>query len=1199
MAPKRKRNASVAPKGLAPGEQLRRSAIPNTTFMTSSPWGWVGTEVLEPAGITPEHCMSACNLSRRNNNPYCPNKFAATIFEGHLLDSPEPPEQPTVNGELDDDIIIISDDEKPSCSKKLCKANPNCLNYLGQDKWEDEDAGETMFLKAAKLGENPSYDSREPDLPVGLRNLGATCYANASLQVWYRDLAFRSGVYQCKPPKDMPEDKYKESPIFQLQVTFAALQEGNKSVFNPSKLVESLQLRTSEQQDAQEFSKLFMSHLDDEFKKQSLSSVKSLVTDQFQGTQVYGTICHACRNRSERVSNFLEIEINFENNSKLEDSITASLLPETLSDDNQYFCSRCEALQDATRYTELRQLPPVLHFSLLRFVYDLKTMERKKSKHSISFPTIVDMNRFVGSKNDREQASAKENKPNLYELRGILLHKGASAYHGHYEAQVNDIENGSWFLFNDETVTKIKSLGDSFSQKSMNGKNAKIGEGDEEEKPSGSQVKKSRVNARKRRRIDDSDDDVIELSLPIWIKRRVTKADCSCRLEGNPNLKPSAKWLERGSTITSKDAYMLIYAKKDSVRDLDISPSPTKRRVPYLPTLPQPPPPPQVMEIIENLNAAHDKVCEVYQTQEDEMKTRFQELRRQVMDIYRAWDAKPSQASVIVSRQALESWLSEHCMEAALSSAGTNTNSEESTPLNPVTLYPNDTKITISEVLCEHQLLDPMKAKDMKRISRLAYDRIMEETGNTFDPLLDASDACGDCVSDLFKEKLYEIEHPRYTKQFDETCNVPEDEIGYWISKRWCRDWRLLKPKMHVASEADPAPDSSEFYCHVSCEHGGLSLNTTSRRKISEEAVALLQQLFPSWKPFSSDTENCAICDAEVHISKEDKREIRRRVEDEKAQLKFLLEQSLDAWTESVVAQPYAVIPSQFVKSWKRWLASSCENTRPETVDNASFLCEHGLLAFDPNCSIDLESTITIIRREEWDVLGTLYPGGPLISLTRQPRTHDEDRHYDHEIAVCDVCQWDETVIIIRLCSSTGSAESKSKAQRKDPITYSRTNGARQSKRLRHIKEHGERRKINVSKLTTLKDIKIMIHEEFSIPTICQRLFHRGRELEDNSATVATLQLFANDLIDLREEEGVVEIDSDSDCKPATKRRREEGQGFGGTLLGATESSSWSSSEERTPLPPLNSDREKPCIACTFSNTFDALTCQICHTLFA
>ena len=44
----------------------------------------------------------------------------------------------------------------------------------------------------------------------------------------------------------------QETPIFQLQATFAALQESSESVFNPVKLVESLKLRTTEQQDAQE-----------------------------------------------------------------------------------------------------------------------------------------------------------------------------------------------------------------------------------------------------------------------------------------------------------------------------------------------------------------------------------------------------------------------------------------------------------------------------------------------------------------------------------------------------------------------------------------------------------------------------------------------------------------------------------------------------------------------------------------------------------------------------------------------------------------------------------------------------------------------------------------------------------------------------------------------------------------------------------
>jgi len=132
MAPKRKRNASLPPRGLAPGELLKRNAI-----TSSSTWGWVGTEVTDLADITLEHRMLACSLSQRNDALYCRNKFAPTQDEANANSAREH-QLPSANGELDDDIIVISDDKQPSCSKKLCKTNPNCLNYLGQEMWEDE-----------------------------------------------------------------------------------------------------------------------------------------------------------------------------------------------------------------------------------------------------------------------------------------------------------------------------------------------------------------------------------------------------------------------------------------------------------------------------------------------------------------------------------------------------------------------------------------------------------------------------------------------------------------------------------------------------------------------------------------------------------------------------------------------------------------------------------------------------------------------------------------------------------------------------------------------------------------------------------------------------------------------------------------------------------------------------------------------------
>lgn len=63
-------------------------------------------------------------------------------------------------------------------------------------------------------------------------------------------------------------------------------------------------------------------------------------------------------------------------------------------------------------------------------------MERKKSKHNIQFPTVLDMNPFL----DKSVSDASSDESdNIYELQGILLHKGPSAYHGHYEAMVFDV----------------------------------------------------------------------------------------------------------------------------------------------------------------------------------------------------------------------------------------------------------------------------------------------------------------------------------------------------------------------------------------------------------------------------------------------------------------------------------------------------------------------------------------------------------------------------------------------------------------------------------------------------------------------------------------------------------------------------------------------------------------------------------------
>lgn len=187
MPPKRKRKDSPPPRGLAAGEQLKRTKLAGND---SWAWGWVDIEVSDPSQITLEHRLMTCGLSRRNRNPFCGSKYVSRPEQPKSTASTQEPAAKVANGELENDIIIVSDDEMPSCSKKACKNNPNCLNYLGQDKWEDEGAysvnafptrlpifitffwlakAREQFMKVSELGINPMLNARDPELPVGLK----------------------------------------------------------------------------------------------------------------------------------------------------------------------------------------------------------------------------------------------------------------------------------------------------------------------------------------------------------------------------------------------------------------------------------------------------------------------------------------------------------------------------------------------------------------------------------------------------------------------------------------------------------------------------------------------------------------------------------------------------------------------------------------------------------------------------------------------------------------------------------------------------------------------------------------------------------------------------------------------------------------------------------------------------------------------
>ena len=138
---------------------------------------------------------------------------------------------------------------------------------------------------------------------------------------------------------------------------------------DPSSLIQSLGLQANEQQDAQEFSKLFISVLEDALINQN-SFTKNIIESQFGGKYKYQTKCHTCGSISERLSKFYELDLNIKGHLKLTKCLDEFFKEEILEGDNLYHCPTCQSKQKATRKIVLETLPPVLNLQLLRFIFD-------------------------------------------------------------------------------------------------------------------------------------------------------------------------------------------------------------------------------------------------------------------------------------------------------------------------------------------------------------------------------------------------------------------------------------------------------------------------------------------------------------------------------------------------------------------------------------------------------------------------------------------------------------------------------------------------------------------------------------------------------------------------------------------------------------------------------------------------------------
>uniref|UniRef100_A0A8C0JE22 Ubiquitin carboxyl-terminal hydrolase 48 n=1 Tax=Chelonoidis abingdonii TaxID=106734 RepID=A0A8C0JE22_CHEAB len=345
---------------------------------------------------------------------------------------------------------------QPVEPQRNCRGNPNCLVGIGEHVWLGE-IDENSFHNI----DDPNSERRKKNAFVGLTNLGATCYVNTFLQMWFLNLELRQALYLCPSTcseyvtgQGIPKDRdYEPQTICEhLQYLFALLQNSNRRYIDPSGFVKALGLDTGQQQDAQEFSKLFMSLLEDTLSKQKNPDVRNIVQKQFCGEYAYVTVCNQCGRESKLISKFYELELNIQGHKQLTDCITEFLKVPTPME-SYCFCSTHKALVSLPSHN---------------LFLNRQTGHKKKLNTYIGFSELLDMEPFMEQKDGVY----------IYELSAVLIHRGVSAYSGHYIAHVKDPQTGEWYKFNDEDIEK------------MEGKKLQLGIEEDLAEPSKSQTRK-------------------------------------------------------------------------------------------------------------------------------------------------------------------------------------------------------------------------------------------------------------------------------------------------------------------------------------------------------------------------------------------------------------------------------------------------------------------------------------------------------------------------------------------------------------------------------------------------------------------------------------------------------------------------------------------------------------------------------------
>ncbi|XP_034538791.1 ubiquitin carboxyl-terminal hydrolase 28 isoform X3 [Notolabrus celidotus] len=248
---------------------------------------------------------------------------------------------------------------------------------------------------------SPADWIRQDDWPVGIRNVGNTCWFSAVIQSLFHLPVFRRLVLNYHLSERVLEkckshsDKRNIAFMQELRCLFALMLGSTRRFVDPSAAVELLRdaFRTSEaQQDVSEFSHKLLDWLEDAFQ---LAAKGNNAEDKKHNPMVqlfYGTFVTERKHEGKTLCNIEQfgqypLQVNGFNNLDecLEGAMVEKEIESVHSDHSTTSC----------RERWFKKLPPVLTFELSRFEFNTQLGRPEKIHKKLEFPQIIYMDRYL------------------------------------------------------------------------------------------------------------------------------------------------------------------------------------------------------------------------------------------------------------------------------------------------------------------------------------------------------------------------------------------------------------------------------------------------------------------------------------------------------------------------------------------------------------------------------------------------------------------------------------------------------------------------------------------------------------------------------------------------------------------------------------------------------------------------------------